>query len=107
MKFALAKTLVLLQFMTPPLSSAEEPGDVAAGFSYADANCSQCHAVEKDYIESPISNAPTFQALSNKPELTGMALAVLLQTPHRDMPDFVIQPGDRNNIIAYILSLKQ
>ena len=37
----------------------------------------------------------------------GAALAAALQTSHPTMPNFVIKGDDANNIIAYILSLKE
>jgi hypothetical protein len=39
--------------------------------------------------------------------MTSAALTVALQTSHRSMPNFVIKGHDAQNIIAYILSLKE
>jgi hypothetical protein len=38
--------------------------------------------------------------------MTALALNVFLRTPHRSMPNLVISDGDRDNVIAYILSLR-
>ena len=38
--------------------------------------------------------------------MTGTALSVWLRTPHKSMPDLIIEPEDRNNVIAYIVSLR-
>jgi hypothetical protein len=38
--------------------------------------------------------------------MTARALAVWLQTSHPTMPDFIIPPGDMDNVIAYIMSLR-
>jgi hypothetical protein len=38
--------------------------------------------------------------------MTGLALAVFLRTPHRNMPNLIISDRDRDNVIAYILSLR-
>jgi hypothetical protein len=39
--------------------------------------------------------------------MTGAALFVILQTPHRDMPDLVIPAKDKADVVAYILSLQK
>ena len=38
--------------------------------------------------------------------MTGTALSVWLRTPHKSMPDLIIEQEDRNNVIAYIVSLR-
>ncbi len=102
---AIASGLLLLAM--PGLCAAQEPGKVNAGLAYAEAHCASCHAIEEDYTESPVANAPTFHLLANNPEINGRALAILLRTPHREMPDLIIEQADADNIIAYILSLKK
>lgn len=98
---------VLIQLASPSLCLAQEPGNVNAGLAYVETHCAKCHAIEEDYTESPVLNAPTFQSLANNPEITGRVLNVLLRTPHRDMPDLIIPRQEGDNIIAYILSLKK
>jgi hypothetical protein len=50
--------------------------------------------------------APTFRAIANTPGMTALALTVFLRTPHRNMPNLIISDSDRDNVIAYILSLR-
>jgi hypothetical protein len=38
--------------------------------------------------------------------MSEMALSVSLQTPHRAMPNIMLDPQERADVIAYILSLK-
>jgi hypothetical protein len=38
--------------------------------------------------------------------MTGLALQSMLQTSHREMPNLILQTGERADLIAYILSLK-
>jgi hypothetical protein len=40
------------------------------------------------------------------PSITAEALDVFLQTPHATMPDLILSPADRSDVIAYILSLR-
>ena len=38
--------------------------------------------------------------------MTTIALTAALLTSHRLMPNIILQPGERQDVIAYILSLK-
>ncbi len=61
----------------------------------------------KKGINSPPNHlAPSFQDIANTPGMTGISLAVILHSVHENMPNFVLTPNERDNIIAYILSLK-
>jgi hypothetical protein len=44
--------------------------------------------------------------LATTPGMTTIALTVALQTSHRLMPNIVLQPDERRDVIGYILSLK-
>ena len=86
---------------------AQEPGNAGRGLAYAQQVCSACHAVLPIELVSPKPESPTFSAVANTPGMTGTALAVWLQTPHKSMPNFVLPLEDRNNVIAYIVSLRE
>jgi mono/diheme cytochrome c family protein len=102
---ALRGTLVLLLALAPLCARAQEPGNAQAGRVYAHSQCTQCHALGPGL--SPHLDAPSFFALANTPGMTGRALAAALQTSHETMPSFVLEGRDRDNIIAYIMSLRQ
>jgi mono/diheme cytochrome c family protein len=90
-----------------PLSvNAQEPGDPRAGLAFARANCAECHAVKATEEKSPNPKAPTFASVAKTPGMTGRALAVWLQTSHPTMPNFIVPGEDRDNVIAYIMSLR-
>jgi hypothetical protein len=38
--------------------------------------------------------------------MTGIALTVWLTTSHPTMPNIIVEPHDMDNVIAFILSLK-
>lgn len=84
---------------------AQKPGDVQAGRVYVQANCGICHALGAG--ASPHLDAPSFSKLANAPGMTDRALAVALQTTHDVMPDLVLEGADRENVIAYIMSLRK
>ncbi|MGE0056325.1 MAG: c-type cytochrome [Hyphomicrobium sp.] len=85
--------------------AAQEQGDVSAGLKYAKSVCAECHGVEARDKASPDDKAPTFKAISNTSAMTGRALAVWLQSPHPSMPQIIVPPEKRDDVIAYILSL--
>lgn len=85
---------------------AQESGDRARGLAYAEKVCAECHAVRPEQRLSPRSATATFKAIANTPGMTGTALAVWLRSTHKNMPDILIEPQDRADVIAYILSLK-
>ena len=102
---SLAAATVLL--VAPLPASAEEPGNPVRGLAYARAHCAECHGVETAKGDfSPNINAPDFSVVANTPGMTERALAVWLQTSHPTMPNLMIPPGDRDDLAAYIMSLK-
>jgi mono/diheme cytochrome c family protein len=76
------------------------------GKTLVQRECVSCHAVEPGQL-SPNPKAPTFAAVANEPSATPYSLHVFLQTTHATMPNFVIQSDDIDDIVAYIVSLKQ
>lgn len=85
---------------------AQEPGDAQAGHAFAQRNCAECHAVRLGQNGSPNQDAPSFESVAKTSGMTGRALVVWLQTSHPTMPNFLISEKDRNDVVAYILSLK-
>jgi hypothetical protein len=55
---------------------------------------------------SPEPTAPPFKDVANTPGMTETALTVWLRTSHPTMPNIIVEPADMDNVIAYILSLK-
>jgi mono/diheme cytochrome c family protein len=104
MRYSLLATFLALLF---PLSvNAEEPGDPREGLTFARAHCAECHAIRDADDTSPNFDAPPFVNVAKTPGMTGRALAVWLQTSHPTMPNFVLGQKDRDNVIAYIMSLQ-
>lgn len=81
---------------------------VSRGLSIATANCSQCHAVGATGI-SPRAGAPPFRELSSRYPLTYLeeALAEGIMTGHNDMPQFVFQPAEIRDFLAYLETIQQ
>lgn len=104
------KSAYLLAIFTPLVvlqsGIAQELGDPRAGLGYVRAHCAACHAVNANEQNSRNPSAPAFASVAKMPGMTGRGLAVWLQSSHPTMPDFIIDAKDRNNVIAYIMSLQ-
>jgi mono/diheme cytochrome c family protein len=91
---------------TPALTLIAEVGDARKGLAYAQQVCSVCHNVLRTDAASPNSRAPTFKGVANTPGMSITALTVWSRTSHPTMPNLVIEPTDMDDLIAYILSLR-
>jgi mono/diheme cytochrome c family protein len=88
-------------------SQVHAQGNPQQGLAEAQQVCSECHAVQRGQVRSPNSKSPTFVELATTPGMTATALLVALTTPHAGMPMFILTTERRENVIAYILSLKE
>ena len=93
-------------FLTLTAACAQERGNPSSGLIYAEQVCAQCHAIRKADEFSPHRLAPSFETIANTAGVTGISLATILHSVHENMPNFVLAATERDNIIAYILSLK-
>jgi hypothetical protein len=55
----------------------------------------------------PLPNTPSFIAIANMPSTTALSLKVFLRSNHNRMPNFIMSNADTDDVINYILSLKQ
>ena len=85
---------------------AQELGDAAAGRGLAATWCSECHAIDPT-AKPTIGPAPDFVSIARLPSTTALSLNVFLRSSHKDMPNFVLAKSDADDIIAYILTLKE
>jgi len=79
----------------------------AAGLTLARQLCSECHAVERAQPRSPNPASPPFETIANVPGMTGMALSAALQSPHRSMPNVMLDASQLSSIVSYVLSLRR
>jgi mono/diheme cytochrome c family protein len=87
--------------------ATQEVRDTSSGFAYANQVCSECHAVRRGERVSPHERAPAFQVVADAPGMSEMALLVWFQSPHPSMPTLLIKEQESDDLVAYILSLKQ
>jgi mono/diheme cytochrome c family protein len=88
------------------LVRAQDTGDRVQGQTLARTVCAVCHAVERIPGVSPNPASPPFRNIADTPGMSALALRAALQTPHRAMPNLMLEPAELADIVAYILSLK-
>lgn len=87
---------------------------VAAGHALAIQVCAACHVVENDQKSAPIMKppAPSFSAIAQRNDQSEVTLRKFLSTLHRNigrtgkMPNWLLADFQIDEIVAYILSLK-
>ena len=85
---------------------AQTAPNARKGLETARAICAGCHAVERGNLRSINPAAPAFSAIAGWPGVSDLALRAGLQSSHLRMPDIVLARDDREDIIAYILGLR-
>ena len=81
-------------------------GDPIAGAAIAERWCTSCHAVGPAGVRAT-DGAPTLHSVANRASTTVTSLTVFLRTPHDRMPDLSLTREETQDLIAYILSLRQ
>jgi mono/diheme cytochrome c family protein len=100
--FSLAVTGAALSTLTQSLGDDNR----SAGRQVAMEICSHCHQVTYEQI-APLQNVPSFIEIANTSSTTALSLKVFLQSNHKRMPNFIMSNSDTNDVIDYILGLKQ
>lgn len=89
-------------------SRAEDiQGDATAGRVLVVKECNECHSVSPEQRAMRLDAAPGFDEIANKPQTTAISLRAFLQQSHPTMPNLMLTEAERDNAIAYILSLRQ
>jgi len=88
------------------LTSAQAQS-VQRGQSFARVNCASCHSIDR-LSPSPLAIAPPFRELHTRynVEVLEESLAEGLVTGHPSMPEFQLDPGQINDLIAFLKSLE-
>ncbi|MGI9411393.1 MAG: c-type cytochrome [Hyphomicrobiaceae bacterium] len=87
--------------------SARAGGDANRGGQIAAKWCVACHVIGPG-AKRPSENQPaSFQEIADTPGFGAFALNVFFRTPHKEMPNFTITGDLRDDLVAYITSLKR
>lgn len=91
-----------------PLAVQGQEGRVQRGMTFAQTNCSQCHAIGR-FGDSPIPEAPPFRTLHTRYPVEDLAEAFAegITTGHPTMPQFQLDPAQINDLIAYLQSVQR
>lgn len=101
---AVATALTLFTICSVGSAAAERlSGREQRGLTFATANCARCHAIGK-VGDSPLKDAPPFRTLHERYAIDDLAepLAEGIRTGHPSMPEWVLEPDQIDNLIAYI-----
>jgi len=110
-RIAAAALLMVIALLLIPLhgtgaQTARNAGSSPVGRQFVEAWCTECHSVERATAGTG-QIAPDFTAIAEQRSTTALSLRAFLQSDHKTMPNFILEPADAEDIIAYILSLRQ
>jgi mono/diheme cytochrome c family protein len=88
-----------------PGHAQDGPGNASLGRALALRECSECHVVEGP-PRSATDPIPAFVTIANGAEGTVMALRAFLRDMHPSMPDIMLGREEEDDVIAYILTLR-
>jgi cytochrome c len=88
------------------IASAQDlRGNVASGRDLAGHWCGNCHQIASGPPARP--GVSTFEQVARLPSTTALSLRVFLRTSHADMPNIQMSDADADDLIAYMLTLKE
>jgi len=100
-----SRLLIAASFAVP--ASASLAGNPSLGRQVATTICASCHqVVSGEKLDRPQS-PPSFLDIAKMPSTTALSLKVFLRSSHAEMPNLIISNSDTDDVIAYILSLKE
>ena len=101
----MARLALIILMLTLPLSATAQSvsGNPLIGRQTAATLCVPCHQIG----ETRRDGAPSFVDVARMPSTTALSLKVFLRSNHKDMPNLIIPDAQTDDLIAYILSLKE
>jgi cytochrome c len=88
------------------LSGSALGQDPSAGLRIAEAECAGCHAVGREG-RSPLPAAPAFREFGRRWSIDQGALGERVSVAHGDMPEFIFEPDEIVDLVAYLLSIQE
>lgn len=104
------RMIILVLPLLCAASALAEPGSVSRGRAFVKEHCSSCHAIGPTG-RSPYKPAPPLRTLGDKHDVEGLAEAfaegvIVGHKGKRQMPEFVLQPNEIDDLIAYLKWLR-
>jgi cytochrome c len=105
MRISTIPAICVVAFLVTVRAQAQD-APLERGRALAQANCARCHAIGRSG-DSPLAKAPPFRTLHRRypVEVLAEALAEGIKVAH-PMPQFRLEPGQIDDLIAYIESLE-
>lgn len=100
-------TSIAALLLAAPVYAQTSYGDPAAGLTIALHSCAQCHVVAGRQAGPVPVGVPTFADISRMRSTTALSLRAFLQTPHPPMPDLALTRREMEDVVSYILSLRE
>ncbi len=99
----LSALLLSLTLVCAPIGHAQDRSAVDAGRTLADRLCASCHAIGKTG-PSKLAKAPPFRVIANRYSVWTLqeALAEGIVTGHAQMPEFVLNPDEINDLLSFM-----
>lgn len=102
---AVLVVIVLIAIRLHGAAAQERRGDPQSGRLFAEALCTECHAVSRE--SAGVGRyAPDFVAIAGRRSTTAQSLRRAFRGSHGGMPQFEFGPREAEDIIAYMLSLR-
>jgi mono/diheme cytochrome c family protein len=95
--------LVVASFQMPESAFA---ADARQGRAMAERWCSSCHVVGPMQKSAPNDQAPPFASIALRPDFDEGRLALLLLSPHPNMPKLTLSRFEIADLAEYIRTLK-
>ena len=98
--------VALAGFTATAVDTARAEGDAKRGEQIAAGWCAACHLIAPGAKRASADQPASFQEIADTPGFGAFALNVFFRTPHKEMPNFTITGDLRDDLVAYITSLK-
>jgi len=101
----MGRLALIILMLTLPLSATAQSvgGNPLIGRQAAATLCVPCHQIDEARRDGP----PSFVDIALMPSTTALSLKVFLRSNHNEMPNLIIPDSETDDLIAYILTLKQ
>jgi cytochrome c len=99
---------VVIGALLPLTAAAQVSPSAQRGLTYVLANCGRCHSTDLAG-PSPLAIAPPFRDLRLRYPVDNLraSLAQGIRTGHQNMPEFRLDPGQIDDLLAYLKTLER
>lgn len=80
--------------------------DAQRGRELAQRWCASCHVIDRSATQGRADGVPTFPSIAARPSVSADNVRAAMSAQHLRMPNFDLAQRDQNDLIAYILGLK-